>query len=392
LNSIKQTAEELSIQHRKMELQYSEDDDKKDFSVSLNYGEILYSVPTSLSASEQKKCAIDFNKASKGLRLSGTDLGNLVRYLVSYLNVVKAKQKSDPKLVTYHLDHNQISLNKYFSISQLAKTELPSKNEIVKTRNFLNEKIQEKIKVRESLNGVWIEPLGLLKQIVSLHKLENIEKLDLYLRGDGRPMGKSSSVLITLSIIQEGKAMQNLDYIYPLGIFVCGENYDELEIETKELRAKLHELYKKKWLDGSGNEHSSNHFLGGDYKFLRVISGQQSCGSNSFCLYCNITREQSKTDFKKLWKIDPDRFKTINSNGQKHEPLFPWVQPNNYLLDILHWYLRTQDDILYRTINDFWNVLGQNTDAIKTMNTKFYLYCKVNISFFKRGQNMEKIV
>ena len=105
----------------------------------------------------------------------------------------------------------------------------------------------------------------------------------------------------------------------------------------------------------AGLEFSITFFLGGDWKFLAMITGIDSASSNYACIWCKCPSLE-RYDTTQTWSIlDPTQgARTIEENisiarSRKHkfnisrQPLFPAIPLTRVIVDNLHMFLRVAD-------------------------------------------------
>jgi len=359
--------------------------------ININPPKKLINIPKTLDNKQEDDCQKLLISVVSGTKCDPDALAPLIRYLLILIEKLN-KNDVDIGQVVWMLDQNQISLSKYGKLRTLFPI-MPSLKKISKYRKELESKVLEDIKIYSGDHGsVWIDPLQLLKHIIKIRGLENLKHLDLFFRGDGRAIGKKiGSVIFTMSVLQEGKSVHSLDSIYTIGIFPCRENYEEFAFFMKPLIEMLKEMYLKIFIDLSGKEKICDHYLGGDQKFLRMIVGQQSCGAQYFCVYCDAKRcdigDLSTTTF---WFIDDTRFQKIGHKGQSLVPLLPWIVPDHVIPDYLHCFLRMSDHILYRSICDFFGLYSNEKSRAIQISKVIKEKSGVTLDFYSRGKESKK--
>ena len=92
------------------------------------------------------------------------------------------------------------------------------------------------------------------------------------LSGDGTRIGKRLNVTnFTYTILDEGDKAHSFEGNYPLAIFRESEKYDSLKKALADLISEVSTLTE---ITVAGREYKIEYFLGGDWKFLAIITGE----------------------------------------------------------------------------------------------------------------------
>ena len=192
----------------------------------------------------------------------------------------------------------------------------------------------------------------------SLVNAEHIVRVKL--SGDGTNIGKRMSVEnFTYSLIDhEDKSYSGNHY---LAIFKGPEKYDIL---TKALAELAEETMTLSSVEVDGVWYRLQYFLGGDLKFLNVVTGIDSCCCKFSCPFCkcpkdkfhDITQSWSQFDeslgartvdeIARLSKLKKDNFNC------SHSPIFSSIPIRNVIPDTLHLFLRISDQLVGKLISE----------------------------------------
>ena len=104
-------------------------------------------------------------------------------------------------------------------------------------------------------------------------------KLRVKLSGDSTNMGKRIQVEnFTYTLLDEGERAYGYEACHPLAIFRAPEKYDTLKLALQDI---IEEVSALKTLMIDGKKYAIEYFLGGDWKFLALVTGK-----NLIVMYC----------------------------------------------------------------------------------------------------------
>lgn len=140
--------------------------------------------------------------------------------------------------------------------------------------------------------------------------------------------------------------------------------------------------------------YSIQYYLGGDWKFLAIVTGIDSAKSEFACIWCKCGKGE-RNDMSKCWSILDPAFgaRTVEENIKlrqqrkktyvSHLPLFPSIPLQCVVIDNLHMFLRVSDVLIMRLIDEL-----KRQDAID----KAKKFNDFDVSKFKHLQWYEKFV
>ena len=258
-------------------------------------------------------------------------------------------------------DINNVSDKAYQAFRNLGLTLLPSLRSLKSERKYLNGHFN----IKQSNLGVFVSLQEKLLILLPNIIFKNIEKLNdntitLKFSGDSTKVGRNRDFLnFTVTIINEGQKAKTSKGNYTLGIFnIDTENYDTLSQCLNELafeidnfndeiivRDKVFKIKKK---------------FGGDWKFLASILGLRGANGKNPCLYCKWenSKEKAKTPIGKEWSVTDVSKKArsikeaialaennIQKDGYARMPIFKSIDTQDYVVDMLHLFLRITDKL-----------------------------------------------
>lgn len=118
--------------------------------------------------------------------------------------------------------------------------------------------------------------------------------------GDGTNIGKRLHVInFTFTLLEEGSLAHSCDGNYTIAIFKEPEKYEYLRDALEDIR---NEIETPTAITVDGETYKINYYLGGDWKFLAIITGIDSAMSTYACVWCKCpSNERCRTD--KQWCI-----------------------------------------------------------------------------------------
>ena len=182
-------------------------------------------------------------------------------------------------------------------------------------------------------------------------------KLRVKLTGDGTNIEKHLHVVnFAFTILEEGDKAYGPSGNHCIAIFKESENYGAMKVyladiiqQVKELESGISVLDKKFYLE---------FYLGGDWKFLAMISGIDSASSTHACIWCKCPAME-RYDSTQVWSITDSAHgaRTIEENkaiarsrckkyNVTFEPIFDTIPLTHVVVDNLHMFLRVADTII----------------------------------------------
>ena len=142
------------------------------------------------------------------------------------------------------------------------------------------------------------------------------------LTGDGTNIGKHLHVVnFAFTILEEGDKAYGPSGNHCIAIFKDSENYGAMKVcladivqEVKELESSISVHDKKFCLE---------FYLGGDWKFLAMISGIDSASSTHACIWCKCPPLE-RYDSTQVWSITDSThgmaLELLKKTKQLHDP------------------------------------------------------------------------
>ena len=223
-------------------------------------------------------------------------------------------------------------------------------------------------------------------RITRLHKLSKPDEpfrmtktVNVKLSGDGTNIGKRLHVVnFTFTLLEEGTHAYSYEGNHILVIFKESEKYEQLRMALDDIRMEVEQLDN---ITVDGISYKVNYFLGGDWKFLALVTGIDSACCRHSCIWCKCpTQERHLTD--KQWSLSDVSLgaRTIEENMElsrlpkskkkfnvSHAPLFPTIPLRNVVIDNLHLFLRVADVLVDLLIVE----LRRQDSATKLSTTVF---------------------
>ena len=104
------------------------------------------------------------------------------------------------------------------------------------------------------------------------------------LTGDGTNIGKRLHVVsFAFTIIEEGERAYGGIGNHCIGIFKEPENYESMQLCLQDI---ISDVERIETINVGDHEFHITFFLGGDWKFLAMITGVYSASCNHACIWC----------------------------------------------------------------------------------------------------------
>ena len=160
--------------------------------------------------------------------------------------------------------------------------------------------------------------------------------------GDGTSISRSVHlVVIAFSLIDFKEENPSSPYgCHVIALINTTEDYENLQESLTDIADELRHL---KSINVDGKEFTVQLYLGGDWKFLALVTGIEAATS-LFCVWCKCPSDQKHIteetqELSKQKRKPTDKFFVYN-------PLFPMVEIKNVVPDILHLFLRICDVLI----------------------------------------------
>jgi hypothetical protein len=118
-------------------------------------------------------------------------------------------------------------------------------------------------------------------------------------------------------------------------------------------------------LEINGMEYNIKFTLGGDLKWIALVTGINAANSDQPCPWCKFNKKKDE-DLKKNWSISDrsheESEENQNSFGYKNQTLFKYIKFEEIVIDSLHLLLRITD-VLFEKLLAFIEYLdSENRD------------------------------
>ena len=140
-----------------------------------------------------------------------------------------------------------------------------------------------------------------------------------------------------------------------IAIFKESESYDSLKLCLQDTIRDVKQLTR---ISVGEIEFEIMYFLGGDWKFLAMITGIDSATATHACIWCKCPAIE-RHDSSQKWSISDTSFgaQTIEENmtiatsrskkyNVSHPPPFPFIPLTRVVVDNLHMFLRVADTLI----------------------------------------------
>jgi len=260
-------------------------------------------------------------------------------------------------------DSYNISGGAYHELASICKS-LPRHHKIKQRIRKLNELWNIKptphgVGVQQSLKErLYVRLEHLLK--VSPHDAHFIKKqqVRVKLSGDGTNIGKRLHVVtFTFTLLEEGNKAHSSDGNHILAVFKEPEKYESVKAALEDISAEVEQLTS---IQVGDIDFQIKYHLGGDWKFLAMVTGIDAASSDHACIWCKCkTSERFDTEKERLFSDPTAGARTIEENlslsqlpksRKKYNvsncPIFPSIPLTHVVIDNLHLFLRVSDKLI----------------------------------------------
>ena len=182
--------------------------------------------------------------------------------------------------------------------------------------------------------------------------------LRVKLSGDGTNVGKRLHLInFTFTLLDEGSSAHSSQGNHILAVLKEPEKYDTIKNGLADIRKEVEDL---KTVEHNNMQFTVTYYLGGDLKFLAIVTGIDSATSTYACIWCKV-RNDERYDADKQWSLleTEKGARTIEENIRLSQrpksrkeynvsncPLFPSIPITNVVIDNLHMFLRVCDVLI----------------------------------------------
>ena len=165
------------------------------------------------------------------------------------------------------------------------------------------------------------------------------------LSGDGTVIGKRLHCVVFAFTILEENSTGSVDGIHPIALFRDSEKYESVKLALADL---IDEMKDTDVITVDGETFRIIYSLGGDYKFLSMVTGIDSANCKYACIWCKCPKD-SRWITDKTWDSrTAEENELLSSKSKKsfnvtNPPLFPFIPLQNVVIDNLHLFLRVTD-------------------------------------------------
>ena len=140
-----------------------------------------------------------------------------------------------------------------------------------------------------------------------------IKVLHVKLSGDGTNIGKQLHVVnFTFTLLEEGSLAHSSQGSHILAVLKEPEKYDTWKNGLSDIRTEVENLTT---LEHNGIRFNIVYYLGGDLKFLALVTGVASASLKYACIWCKV-KNVERYNADKQWSISDTTLgaRTIKEN------------------------------------------------------------------------------
>ena len=175
------------------------------------------------------------------------------------------------------------------------------------------------------------------------------------LTGDGTNIGKHLHVNFAFTLLDEGDLACSAAGNHCIAIFKEAESYESVKLCLQDIIQDIKDLNK---ISVCGIEFGITYFLGGDRKFVAMITGIDSTTATHACIWYKCPAVE-RYDSTQVWSITDESFgaRTIEENTRlalsrvkkynvSQPLLFTTIPLTRVIVDNLHMFLRVADTLI----------------------------------------------
>lgn len=229
-----------------------------------------------------------------------------------------------------------------------------------------------------------------IREFVTTHPsiISEGEPVQVKISGDGARMTRNSNfILISFTLLQSTDDMMTAKGNHTIGVVNGKEDYDTLKRCFKDIFADINELVQDKKIDLDGKEINLEFFLGGDYKFILLMTGLSGATSHYACAWCKVHKDERWNMQYDLEYYNSSELKRtlqdLRESGAKKKskqnyccvnPPMLNIELDHVIPDELHLLLRIMDVLIENLVREAlaWD-LSDNWNKKKSEQTNTHL-------------------
>ena len=221
-------------------------------------------------------------------------------------NSLTDDQKDTISMMLYVKDRYNVSNDAYHEMSRICRS-MPRqyclKQRIAELNKLWNIKPTPNgvVGVQQSLEDrLRVRITHLHKTASADAKFRTTKTVNVKLSGDGTNIGKRLHIVnFTFTLLEEGRLAYSSDGNHTLAIFKEAEKYEHLRHALQDICIEVESL---QMIIVDGQTYKINYYLGGDWKFLALITGIDSASSRYACIWCKCPSEE-RCKMDKFWSV-----------------------------------------------------------------------------------------
>ena len=374
---------ECSIQYQKKRKRQIQQDDKTALSFTDKEGFKTLSVQL-LNTDTQEIVPVACGTYQQTESLSQTDVVKKMLFV---------KEKFNVSNQTYHEMSMISDLPSSYSLLKAAK-QLDTQYIIQCTPGKI-EGVQQSITERLRLR---------IHQMLQLNPSYSSRHIRVKITGDGTKISRSIHlVVIAFSLLDISENPLSPYGCHTIALLNTNEDYDNLQESLSDIADEMKQL---KSITVDGKEFTLEFYLGGDWKFLALVTGIEAATSKYFCVWCKcpsdekhipgiwsaLNHERGARTVKETQELSKQKKKPTEKFGCVHQPLFSMIEIKNIVPDILHLFLRICDVLINLFIMELRRMDAKESTKVKdsTKSKSLSKYenflldvCKISFHFYQ---------
>ena len=173
-------------------------------------------------------------------------------------------------------------------------------------------------------------------------------------------------VVIAFSLLHEDENPNSPNGNHTIAVLQTTENYDDMSAALVNI---IEDIKTMQSITIDDISFSVEFFLGADWKFLALVTGIESASSTYFCKcaaeFRHIVGRWSMEDPEKgtqtiaeIQKFAETKKKATEKYGCVRQPLFPSINVDHIISDVLHLFLRISDVLINLLITELRRLNG----------------------------------
>eukprot|EP00732_Lithocolla_globosa_P002110 Lithocolla_globosa_v1_NODE_1280_length_2702_cov_40.766528.p1 type:complete len:825 gc:universal NODE_1280_length_2702_cov_40.766528:183-2657(+) len=295
-----------------------------------------------------------------------SDLLKEKQYLYLTKNLTQ-DQRAELQRLVYIIDYYAISNEAYHELAMLFSF-LPRSFWVKDWRKVMDHRLDKTFGIENipGFEGFYQSPSKMIsfciRRFLKQNPHDSRKKFQVKISSDGANMSRQTSLEILSLCLVDSEDSMTAHGTHTIGVVRGSEDYDLLKDAFQKPFEEINKLVENGKIEVDGKYYQLEFFLGGDYKFLALVTGIDSAKADYCCVHCHAHKKE-RSDMTKNFSTPAMKrsLENIRRNctaksaparmGAKHPPLLN-IPLDHVVMDELHIVLRIFDKLLKILINE----------------------------------------